>query len=627
MKAVILAGGRGSRLNEFTKDKNKSMLKLFEKPLIQYNLDHAIEAHVKEIIIVVGYKKEEIMRFIGKEYKGTKVSYVIQKQQKGLVHAIECAKQAIGDSDFFLMLGDEILINARIKKLIKKFRKEELYILCGSTIESNKSSISKTYSAMIDQVTGRVFRLIEKPKFPINNIKGTGHCIMKNDILRYISKTPISMQRGERELVDMIQLAVDEGKKVKIEKITDNYVNINNEEDLRLAEDLMKKQSPKVLLVHTQMKFLGGAELLIVELANWLTKRGIKNDIFALSSSREVQDRLINTEIIIPKHNIDLKPPGFKNTKDILDFVKIYRRELKKLIADYDVINFHNFPATWSLWPKKKPSVWMLNEPPNLWSKPDASFVLRIMNKFRNWLDKRIVKNINIICVADEFNRQRCRERYRKDARIVYYGVNYDFFSKGNAKRAVERWNLKNKFIIVQSGMITETKKQLESIKTITTIKDKIPNLLLVFAGKIADEEYKKKIDDYIKKNKLEKHILFTGNLDRTSLRDLYKAGYLGIYPVGGQGGWLAPFEHLCSGNPVIVSEDLGAASVIKRFALGIVTNDYARAILEIYENLQEYKSDGNRRLQIIKKNLGWDVFADKLIKAFRDAWLARSYS
>jgi len=621
MKAVILAGGRGSRLSEFTKDKNKSMIELFEKPLIQYNLDHAIEAGVNEIIVVVGYKKEEIMKFVGKEYKGIKVSYVIQKQQKGLVHAIECAKQAIGDSDFFLMLGDEILINARIKEMVKNFRKQDLFAVCGMTTESDKSSIGKTYSAMINEV-GRVFRLIEKPRFPINKIKGTGHCVMKNDILRYIKKTPISMQRGERELVDMIQLAVDEGKKVNIFRLTENYVNINSKEDLRLAEDLMKANNPRVLLVHTQMKFLGGAELLIVELANWLTKRGIKNDILALSSSKEVEDKLINTEIIIPRHNIDLRPPGFKNTKEILDFVKIYRKKLREILEDYDVINFHNFPVTWTLYPKKKPCVWMLNEPPNLWSKPDAGFKLKMLNKLRNKLDKTIVKkSVDIVCVADEFNWNRCKERYHKNAKIVYYGVNYDFFSKGNARKAIEKYNLKDKFVIVQSGMITEVKNQLESIKSISSIKDKIPNLLLVFAGKAADEEYKKQIDEYIKKNKLEKHVLFTGNLNRDELRDLYKASDLGIYPVGNQGGWLAPFEHLCSSNPVIVSEDLGAASVIKKFDLGIVTRDYSKAILEIYNNLKKYKADGKRRLEIIKRNLGWDVFADKLIKAFKGVW------
>jgi len=82
MKAVILAGGRGSRLNEFTKDKNKSMLTLLGKPLIEYNLEHALQAGVKEIIIVIGYKKEEIIAYVGSNFRGIKVVYVEQKEQK-----------------------------------------------------------------------------------------------------------------------------------------------------------------------------------------------------------------------------------------------------------------------------------------------------------------------------------------------------------------------------------------------------------------------------------------------------------------------------------------------------------------------------------------------------------------
>ncbi|MAH06988.1 hypothetical protein CMI38_01925 [Candidatus Pacearchaeota archaeon] len=619
MKALILAGGRGSRLNDFTKKKNKSMLQLFHKPLIEYNLEHAHEAKVKEIIIIVGYRKDEIIQHVGDNFRGIKITYVEQKEQRGLVHAIETAKQAIGDSDFFLMLGDELLINSKIKQMIKQFRKSDSYILCGVVNESDKSSISKTYSVMGNE-EGRIFRLIEKPRFPINNIKGTGHCIMKNEILSYIPRTPINMIRGEREMVDLFQLAIDEGKKVEILNVAKNYVNINTEEDLRLAEEITKNKLPKVLIVHTQMKFLGGAELLIVELANWLTKRGIRNDILALSSSKEVEQMLINTDIIMPKHNIDLRPPGFKSTKDILDFVKIYRKKLREIINDYDVINFHNFPTTWSLFPKRKPAVWMLNEPPNLWSRPDANWILKLINKLRNYLDREIVRNsINTICVADQFNKERAYNRYHKQARIVYYGVNHKFFSQGNPDNAIKKFKLKNKFTIVQSGMITEVKNQLESIKAINKIKDKIPNILLVLAGKIADEEYGKQIKDYLKDNKLENHILLTGNLDRETLRDLYKASDLGTYPIGKQGGWLAPFEHLCSGNPIIVSEDLGAASIIKKFDLGIVSNNYEDEILNIYNNLKYFKEKGKKSSEFIKKNLGWDVFTDKLIKAFKD--------
>jgi len=621
MKALILAGGRGSRLNEFTKDNNKSMVLLFEKPIIEYNLEHAVEAEVSEIVILIGYKGEEIKKYVGNEYKGIPVRYAVQKEQRGIVHAIECAREMIGDSDFFLMLADEILPKAKIKEMIKKFKKEELFAVCGVVYENDRLSIGKTYSAMTNE-TGRTFRLIEKPKVVINKIKGTGHCILKNDMLNYIERTPINANRGERELVDWIQVAIDDGKKVYIYPINkEGYVNINTKEDYELGKELIRKSNPRVLIVHTQMKYLGGAELLITELANWLTRRGIKNDILALSKSKEVERNLINTEIIIPRHNIDLQPPGFKTTKDIIKFIRVYRKELKKLSKRYDLINFHNFPTTWTLFPRKKPCVWMLNEPPNLWSKPKANFILKIMNKIRNRIDKDIVKkSIDIICVADEFNKSRTKERYGKDARIVYYGVNYDFFSKGNAEKAKKKFNLKNRFVVMQSGMIIDTKNQLESVKIINKIKEKIPSVLLVLAGKIADEKYKKKINDCIKENKLEKNILFAGNLNREELRDLYKASDVGLFPIGKQGGWLAPFELLCSGVPIIVSEEMGAASIVKKFNLGIATLDYSKALLEVYNKKKEYKKQAKTASDFIKKNLGWNIFSDKMIKSFEDA-------
>ncbi len=620
MKALILAGGRGKRFSELTKDKNKSVTKLFEKPLIEYNLDQAVEAGVKEIIIIIGYKGEDIKKCVGKKYKGVVVKYVTQKEQKGLVHAIETAKQALEKSDFILMLADEIVLEADLKGMIKKFREEELFAVCGIVLEKDRLSIGKTYSAMVNE-KGRVFRLIEKPQIPINNIKGTGHCILKNEILDYIERTPINAYRGEKELVDLIQVAVDDGKPVYVYKIAENYINVNTKQDFMLAEELIKKNNPKVLIVHNQMKFYGGGELLIVELANWLTKMGIKNDILALSSSKEVEEKLINTEIIIPEHNVDLRPPGYKNMKDIFKAIKAFRKKLREIEKNYDVINFHDFPTTWSLWPRKKPAVWFMNLPPNLYSKPDAGFILKTLNKFRIWLDRYIVRHsMDVIAVVEELNKIRARQRYGMNARLFHFGVNYDFFSKGNAEKARQKWKLDKKFIIIQSGQIINVKNQFESVKTVNKVKNKIPSIVLVLAGKWEDS-YKKKIDDFIKENKLEKHILFTGNLDREELRDLYKAADIGLYPIGKQGGVLAPFEALCAGVPIIVSEEMETASLIKKHDLGIVTKDYANALLDIYNNKSKYLEHRKQALNFVKANLTWKAYSENMIKAFKDAW------
>ncbi|MDD5012048.1 MAG: sugar phosphate nucleotidyltransferase [Candidatus Nanoarchaeia archaeon] len=627
MKAVIIAGGKGVRLEELTKEKNKAMLRIYDKSLLEYNLDRAVEAKVKEIILVLCYMPQEIIKRIGKRYKGISVTYVIEKEGKGIVNAIENAKEMIGKSDFILMLGDEVMIDTDVKGMITKFRREDLFAVCGIVYENDKSSIKRTYSVMTSK-EGRIFRLVEKPRFPISNLKGTGYCVFKNEILDYVDKTPINAYRNQKELVDMIQCAVDDGKEVKIHRIARDYTNVNTYEELNIAKEMIKKSKPKVLIIHNQMKYFGGGELLIVELANELTKRGIKNDILALSSSKDVEEQLLNTEVIIPENNIYLNPPGYKNMSDILNAIKVFRKKLNEIIDNYDVINFHDFPVTWTLWPKKKPSVWFMNLPPNLYSKPKAGLVLKTLNKLRIWLDRFIVRgSIDVITVAESLNQIRAKKRYGKNARLIDFGIDYEFFSKGKAANAIKKFNLKNKFVIIQSGILCDVKNQLESIKAVEKVKDAIPNILLVLTGK-EDAEYKKKLGAYIKEKKLEKFVLFLGFLKtREELRDLYKSADIGLFPIKKQGGVLAPIEVLCAGIPIIVSTEIETASLIKKNNLGTITTEYDKEILNIYREKERYKKIARGGALFVKNNLSWKAFAEKMVEAYMFSWKKREHN
>lgn len=618
MKVLILAGGRGKRLNDLTESRNKSLLEIFEKPLIEYNLDEAVKLNPGEIILVVGYKGEEIIKKYGGCYKGISIKYSVQKEQRGLVNAIACSKKLIGDSDFVLMLADEIVAGSKIRQMLKKFYDEDLFAICGVVFENNKESIGKTYSAMVNE-KGRVYRLIEKPRFPINSIKGTGHCIMKNEMLSYIERTPINANRGEKELVDMIQCAVDEGKKVNVYPISPDYTNVNTHKDMEISKRIIIKHNPKILIVHPQMKFFGGAELLIAEFANWLTKHGYKNSILALSKSKEIEESLIGTELIIPENDIKISSSGFNSAKDVLKGIKTLRKEIGGIHSDFDLINLHNFPATWALFPRKKPSVWMLNEPPNLWSRPNAGIILKIMNKLRNALDKFIVKKIDVICVSDEFNRKRCLERYGKDSKIVNYGINHDFFSKGIKENAVKKYGLKGKFVVLQSGVLSEQKNQMESIKTIERLKDRIKNIILILAGK-AEGDYEARIKKYIGEKNLDENVILTGNLGRMELRDLYAAADLGLFPIKSQGGWLAPFEFLCSGHPIIVSKEFTASNLIMKNDLGAVSDNYPEDLLKILKNKKEYLRKAKKSAEWVKNNLSWDMFGKRMLEAFKEA-------
>ena len=238
IKALVLAGGRGKRLDGIAENINKCMMLLNGKPLISYSLANAVRAGVAEIVIVVGYRAEGIINYFGNLYKNVKIKYVIQKEQKGLVHAIECARQTIDGSDFMIFLGDEVLINPHHESMLRLFYDEDLFVVCGVVRVADKKNISKTY-AIIQDKDSSVYRLIEKPRKPIDHIMGTGNCVFRDAIFDYIQYTPINQQRGEKELVDMIQCAVDEGRRVKSFDIGDGYININTRAELVLAENVL----------------------------------------------------------------------------------------------------------------------------------------------------------------------------------------------------------------------------------------------------------------------------------------------------------------------------------------------------------------------------------------------------
>lgn len=238
MKALILAGGRGSRLDELTDEKNKCMHEFRGRPLIEYSLLNAVAARVTEIIIVVSYRAESIINRYGNQFAGVPVRYVIQWERKGLVHAIECSEAAINGSDFMVFLADEILFEPRHSALIDSFHAQDVFAICGVVQVDDLTQISKTYAIIYNESDRRIFRLIEKPRTPLNALMGTGNCVFRNGIFQYIPFAPINQKRGEKELPDLIQCAVDDGQFVQYFDIGGTYVNINTLDDVEALETL-----------------------------------------------------------------------------------------------------------------------------------------------------------------------------------------------------------------------------------------------------------------------------------------------------------------------------------------------------------------------------------------------------
>jgi len=235
MKVVILAAGESKRLGKLDVP-SKCLLEVGGRPLIDHNLERACEVTDGEIIIVINGGGYAITAHCGQTYKGRRITYIMQPERNGIVNALGCCKKPLEGEDFFMMLGDEVVVGSRHREMLKKFlkeQKESLFGLVGYVLEYDRARISKTYSLVLDRGI-YIKRLEEKPQKPPNNLMGTGHCIFRSEILELVPQVPVSV-RDERELVDLIQTAVNLGHSIKAFKIGTDYYNINSQEDLEEA--------------------------------------------------------------------------------------------------------------------------------------------------------------------------------------------------------------------------------------------------------------------------------------------------------------------------------------------------------------------------------------------------------
>lgn len=121
MLAVILAGGLGKRLRPYTDDVPKSLIEIRGKPIIQWQIEWLKKHGVSEFILLVGYKKEKIIDYLGSGGKiGVRVTYIVEDEPLGTGGAVKNAEHVLGKTNVFLLLNGDILTNLDPGKLVEK---------------------------------------------------------------------------------------------------------------------------------------------------------------------------------------------------------------------------------------------------------------------------------------------------------------------------------------------------------------------------------------------------------------------------------------------------------------------------------------------------------------------------
>lgn len=235
MKGVILSGGTGSRLRPITHTGPKQLVPVANKPVLEYAVEDLKEAGVTEIGVVLGHKgRDEIQELLGDGSKyGVEITYIVQGNPLGLAHAVGVARDFVGNDDFVMFLGDNILKQG-ITDLVESFKQGGY----GAGIALQKVDTPEQFGIANVDENEDITELIEKPEEPPTNLALIGIYVFSNAVFDVIEDLEPSW-RGELEITDAIQALLEDGYAIDSDIVEGWWKDTGKPEDILEANRLV----------------------------------------------------------------------------------------------------------------------------------------------------------------------------------------------------------------------------------------------------------------------------------------------------------------------------------------------------------------------------------------------------
>jgi len=242
MDAVILAAGEGTRLRPLTVVRPKPMIPVAGKPILEWSIE-SVSEFFDHVFVVVGYKKEKIISYFGRQFKNSKIEYIEQKEQLGTANAIRLAEKYIS-GDFLVMNGDLIVSKNLIKNFIEFKKKHNIHnIMCLTKVKNPKDF------GVVEIIGDKIKNIVEKPDNPKSDLVNAGVYFFNEDIFNDISKVEKS-ERFEYEITDAIKMLIKENKILGYVN-EELWIDVGKPWDLLEANELILKNLKESTIHHT----------------------------------------------------------------------------------------------------------------------------------------------------------------------------------------------------------------------------------------------------------------------------------------------------------------------------------------------------------------------------------------